>query len=665
MTSKFGGEETWKFFCDRIPAGCSFKANLWLCNRIGHHFDISIDSFLPRIVLPSAFLSKICEEISEGNVNAVQHSFAHTATSAEITCTDLITAKEINEDLGRAFVKPQGHQQAASALQITKDELLSFCEDARRAAGVHQRLKKPQSSLQAILDLECTEPSLFDYVKLAYVFSHSRELLLKVMAIAPNLTFSFRSIKGFPAINNNVLKRVFGRAVNSFETGLLTLDRDHRVVLIDSDDPNASTYPLIGLWVAGLAASRDKKGKTLKDARVMAAIMRFLFSDEIKVRVASGRKESRRSFVLVSFGEATKITPQFFEFELPEKDQTPLNNWMLLEGTCKVKRDRKGKFSPLQIQLTCRQDLTQHIDYSVYKLSQILHSLPLSRPKCRGKENANPCSAKAQLRTKDSLGTSQARTKNYSTAAETRHVPFHSKPLSNAFEEPFLRPEEHSTIDSIYNQNCNVNGYSSIEEPQEDECSNDENEEQLMQVVMENSKSIQMMHQFVMQLTQQLMEIKSSAPQQSNESLPADIQYQFTGVQSKEGNVSFSLDASSIDPKPSYCREEGSKKLECGARSSCDKGSEELYDDDQVKIEEDKGLITISTDLKNKENLVRVEGSDKSIRIPRIIDIDFDNGSELSYHNKKSMEMPQEAMKRGGSSYLNVMLLGSGRAIGR
>eukprot|EP00826_Nyctotherus_ovalis_P051269 TRINITY_DN6398_c0_g1_i1.p2 TRINITY_DN6398_c0_g1~~TRINITY_DN6398_c0_g1_i1.p2 ORF type:complete len:187 (+),score=42.36 TRINITY_DN6398_c0_g1_i1:263-823(+) len=186
-----------------------------------------------------------------------------------------------------------------------------------------------------------------------------------------------------------------------------------------------------------------------------------------------------------------------------------------------------------------------------------------------------------------------------------------------------------------------------------------------MQVVMENSKSIQMMHQFVMQLTQQLMEIKSSAPQQSNESLPADIQYQFTGVQSKEGNVSFSLDASSIDPKPSYCREEGSKKLECGARSSCDKGSEELYDDDQVKIEEDKGLITISTDLKNKENLVRVEGSDKSIRIPRIIDIDFDNGSELSYHNKKSMEMPQEAMKRGGSSYLNVMLLGSGRAIGR
>jgi len=598
--------ETCKFFNERIPVNCSFKPNLWPCHRIGHHFDISIDNFLPRVTLSSAFLSKASEHLSKGNFNAIRHSISHSDIQAEITCTDLTMADKMSEGLGRVFVKTQGYQQEASTLQITKDDLLTYCEDVRTSMTVHQKPNKPQSSLQAILNLESTEPSLFDYLKLAYIFSYSHEFLLKIMAIVPNLTVSLRPIKGFPAINNAVLKRVFSQTGNGFETGLLTLDREHRIVLIDSDDANCKTYPLVGLWITGLNSNGDKKA--LKDARVIAAIMRFLFSDDIKLRIGSGRKESKRSFILVNFVESMKISPQFFEFELPEKDKSSLNNWMLLEGSCEVKRDKRGRFSPVQMQLTCRQDFNQTVNYSVYRLSQILCSLPLSKSKYKGKENTNPFSAKLQMRTKDPLSISQAKTKTHFTNTETRT-------LQPKFPVTFEDLPEHSTIDSMYNlKYCADN--------QEEDYSNDESEEQLMQVVMENSKSIQMMQQFVMQLTQQLMEIKSSVPSE-----PTPLSF----PNNKEGNVSFSIDASSIEPK--YYKEEGQ--------------SDEIDAQNFVEQPEDE---PIHKPLNNpfgqsKEGLVEEsKGNDRSISVPRIVDIDLE-GREV------------KKVKIGGyGSYLNVML---------
>eukprot|EP00826_Nyctotherus_ovalis_P038257 TRINITY_DN3575_c0_g3_i1.p1 TRINITY_DN3575_c0_g3~~TRINITY_DN3575_c0_g3_i1.p1 ORF type:complete len:587 (+),score=106.87 TRINITY_DN3575_c0_g3_i1:894-2654(+) len=160
-----------------------------------------------------------------------------------------------------------------------------------------------------------------------------------------------------------------------FQTGFITLDQERRIVPLHQSDPKVKAYTLVGIWVSGLDTNHDdtefslgkygtkeertrkliekedQKARLLSNRLVMAAMLRFIFSEDITSRMSPCPKPHENnipSYLLVNFSGAL---PQFLEFRLKDRD----NSWLLLESSHNVAREQKGLFRSLGVNLSYRK----------------------------------------------------------------------------------------------------------------------------------------------------------------------------------------------------------------------------------------------------------------------------------------------------------------------
>jgi len=570
----------------------------------------------------------------------------YTDSVPQIICKDLAQTYTDEKGINRSFlsgvatnlfIKQSGTgYSSAGSIQISKSEMISLCESFKRNIVSHRRnteIQPPIDKLKNILDLndedslnsnsneigEIIEPQILDFVKLGYAFSldqTAHKLMTKILAIIPNVAISLRPIKGFAIAGSDLSVKLLGKSStmspdHGFQSGFLTLDIEKRIVPLEASSPHSNMYSLIGIWVSGLpnmseplsdskhqksgdkhekakrvAEKEDQKAKILNNPKVMAALMRFLLSEEIKSRISPREKRGEipaYRFLLINFSGDAKILPQFLEFELVESENksSTKNNWMLLEGACSVNREPKGMFRPVRIKLSCRHDIKNEIEhYCIYRLADILESLQDIRSKHKSKENINPNNrnsnnstnkAKKFTETASTLKTQHRLKSHCFTGSECadksanflrfhqsrpsmctvqdpsseylssdnigsqesteikKSLTFFNKPTVQTEEVPIGQIED-AEFENIIDSTCmhTVNkpftqGYQEynpcamgmdsgekMQSPDYGGMLSPESEAQLMQVIMENSKNIQAMQEFVVQFTKQFLINKST-----------------------------------------------------------------------------------------------------------------------------------------------------------
>jgi len=343
--------------------------------------------------------------------------------------------------------------QTASALQINKAELQTMCENLRSNIVKFKSVKANHKDIEEISKLipnatieeKILEPTLMDFIKLECVLTADQiihKLLCKVLALVPDISICMYPIKGFAVVTTPMSIKLLQKdgvcVANKFQTGFLTLDQERRIVALHASDPQVKVYTLVGIWVSGLpqpngengsadkkkrdsttmskeekqkklAEKEDAKAKMLNSPLVLAAILRFLFSEDIKSRISPKSSKSENSvptYLLVNFvGGAT--LPQFLEFRLKDAEKGANNNWMLLESSHNIARESKNQFKPIKIKISCGLNSLNSDNksenneaFTGYKFSTIISTQSDSRPKSQcqkvrkvsahNEENENP-----------------------------------------------------------------------------------------------------------------------------------------------------------------------------------------------------------------------------------------------------------------------------------
>lgn len=274
-------------------------------------------------------------------------------------------------------------------------------------------------------------PSITDFIKICFIIAADQithKLLYKILAIVPDLTISMYPIKGFAVVSTPMSVKLLhkdqpsgepkrmGRSI--FQTGFLTLDQDGRIVPLHASDPKVKVYSLVGIWVTGVptenitsnlqmqeeeqindshdpkaklkkfAEKQDKKAKVLKHSLVMSAILRFLFSEDIKLRISPLRKQKENPCFLLLHFQGSPNLPQFLEFQVKKTEKTADYFWQLFESADSVPREPKNAFKQVQVKIMSNKESTANYlqkyningikdprTYSIYKLSNIISSL--------------------------------------------------------------------------------------------------------------------------------------------------------------------------------------------------------------------------------------------------------------------------------------------------
>ena len=273
------------------------------------------------------------------------------------------------------------------------------------------------------------------------------------------------------------------------------MDQERRLVVLDCLDVKAKTYPLIGIWVAGLYEHNTRT--TIKNHRVMASILRFLFSEEIKLRISPRTDNEIPTFLLIDFTGAETNMPQFFEFNLTESDQKADNNWLVLENSFST-----STLESININLTFN-----HEDCNIYLLSDLLESLQnssiVTQPKSTKDHPIPRSSHHENTKSYDYPRELQYNIYDYETSTAT----FGNDIILNKDPTKEITEETNACIRNEY-PSCSTNGSGLVNS----DCnfSGSECDVQLMQAVLENNKSIQSMQQCVMELTKQMAGLNSS-----------------------------------------------------------------------------------------------------------------------------------------------------------
>jgi len=564
-------ETTCAYFSKKITFQGTFKSNLWPRHKVGYHYELIMEHFLPYIHLPPTFLSKVYQCLCSGKgYNSVIHEFS----GSEISCRDISNCIMDSSEIGKLFIN--GTLNPSTGLQITKAEMYSLCKELRENIKNHKRL-------QGYLGLN-VEPDISDYIKIAYSFSATNNKLIgKVLAIAPNIHISLEQIKGFSAASNELTMRLLGRDKRGFQSGFTTLDQERRLVVLDPANPKTKMYPLIGIWTTGFFINNEEISK---NSKLMAAILRFLFSEEIKLRVSIRKRESNdHTFLLVNFPGHSSPLPQFFEFKLSDTGTKNENNWMLLESSFNI-----SKFDPIKLKMSFKE---KHGNFNVYKLSHVLPSLeesfidsPLNPNTSHSRKTKHSIHKLEEPEFPDYRGYEEF---NYeaSVCADNcfPHMFLEEGPMHNEVDVSCMKG-----YDGDYPvASCSTSASAVI--ASDTNFSPTDTEAQLMQVVLENNKSIQTMQQYVAELTKQMAELstsfsieKYSSIQQNNSSHSWNSL--IAGDTNSPKRTSFMADESKIEIKSTV-------------------ESDHTYTKDELK--------------ENKPSAN--EEQDKSIQVPKIIDL--------------------------------------------
>ncbi len=366
----------------------------------------------------------------------VQEFAGQSAKDLQISCDEMQSLCEgLKDSVSRHRRAPVNspHEGRELAKYVTARAGRKQHDNLKDALGIEDS----DESVGPTVREKVLEPEIPDFVGVGYAFAAdlvTHKLLCKALAIVPDITVILRPVKGFAVVTTpmsiNLLdkERKEGEK-QEFQTGFLTLDQERRVVPLHGSDPQVGVYTLVGIWVTGLpvpsadsaASSRqetesteckamdkrykirkmaereDRKARVLRDPNVMAAILRFLFSGEIKSRMSPrpkrGQQEVQR-YLLINFVGGSAL-PQFLEFEIKASDKEFNNSWLMLESAYDIAREPRSTFRPIRLKLSYSHESPSSSDYScVYKLAYVLSSLNEDErghnSRKQTKENADP-----------------------------------------------------------------------------------------------------------------------------------------------------------------------------------------------------------------------------------------------------------------------------------
>lgn len=302
---------------------------------------MDIDSFLPTIEFHSSILTKFWNltttKIKDKGL------LAGYVDGQTIKYRDGPPDKKLQRIETKFAIKPQ------SDSQISKDQLQKMCQELKNSLSnfrkskllgkeEHQEISECSSN-NVSLDEKTQNPDIQDFIKLDYIFypdQSTKKLFWKAFAIIPDIKLSLCPIKGFglakiPMTIKLLQKKALCR------TGFLTLDQEKRLIPLHPSDPQVNVFPLVGIWATG-------EGNMQQDPLVYAAMLRFLFSEQIKSRVSPNGQSS----LLLYFPHSQEL-PQFYEFQFSGQN----NSWKLIESLNEVTGENNKK--PIKVAIQCHK----------------------------------------------------------------------------------------------------------------------------------------------------------------------------------------------------------------------------------------------------------------------------------------------------------------------
>lgn len=298
-------------------------------------------------------------------------------------------------------------------IKISKVEMRNLCEDLSKSIRF---FKHPENDLTNSRS-EVIEPTIKDFLKVSIFYSVeelSKKITCKVAAAFPNISLQLYQVNhlNFPSIPivKTLLEKFPSESKIAPETGFLTFDQENRLVPLQSNDQNIAKYPLVGIWTSGIEISLFRKmkhsnkksgeksssgrrkrktqnspqklTKTSANSFALAAIMRFLFSEEIKLRLSPAKNAELR-FLFVEFSRKRKA-PRFLEFHI----KTVPNPWILFLASSSSCLATNALWSPIKYKLTSEKAIaSMQQNCSLYKLYRVISKI--SR-KGQEKENQPP-----------------------------------------------------------------------------------------------------------------------------------------------------------------------------------------------------------------------------------------------------------------------------------
>ncbi|XP_056270000.1 SCL-interrupting locus protein homolog isoform X2 [Pseudoliparis swirei] len=148
--------------------------------------------------------------------------------------------------------------------------------------------------------------------------------VLRWSSVCPSVSVEVQPVRPLPVIPTALLRSLTGvqrgPAPASRQRGFLTMDQTRKLLLLLESDPKASSLPLVGLWLSGVAHASNPQ--------VWAWCVRYLYSSSLQDRVLS----ETRCFLLVLFA-STHRAPQFFQCRGPGPGPAPPLDYQLLTAS--------------------------------------------------------------------------------------------------------------------------------------------------------------------------------------------------------------------------------------------------------------------------------------------------------------------------------------------
>lgn len=374
--------------------------------------------------------SKVCIKWQK-NPNSFQTASALQISKAEMQemCDELKTSitkfkvVKINSEEEAEEISKYVSATATTPARSKKNNNAEDSAEENNSSGKKNR---------KLLEEKVLSPSIKDFFKIGYIIATEQithKLLCKILAIVPDISISMYPIKGFAVVTTPMSIKLLHKDQPSgepkrskrpiFQTGFLTLDQERRIVPFHASDPQARVYSLVGIWVTGIpmientekdlktqletepncnmdehndkkaklkkiAEKQDNKAKMLKHPLVMASILRFLFSEDIKLRMSPRpkQKENENPCYLLLHFQGSLSLPQFLEFQLKSPEKGAINCWQLLESAYSIDREPKNAFKPIKTKLTCNKDkIEDPSTSSIYKLAYVISVLQENKVK--------------------------------------------------------------------------------------------------------------------------------------------------------------------------------------------------------------------------------------------------------------------------------------------
>ncbi|KAM4739684.1 SCL-interrupting locus protein homolog isoform 2-T2 [Anableps anableps] len=199
----------------------------------------------------------------------------------------------------------------------------------------------PGAAVQSEAELHCCFKALQQFVGSRQTLDLSQLLKVRVhvlccqqpdaaafslswSAVCPAVEVDVQPVRPVPIIPTALLRSLtsVGRPAPHAgrQRGFLTMDQSRKLVLLLESDPKASSLPLVGLWLSGVAH--------IHNPQVWAWNLRFLFGSALQDRVLS----ETGCFLLVVFG-STHRAPQFFQCRQPRPGSGPQLDFQLLTAS--------------------------------------------------------------------------------------------------------------------------------------------------------------------------------------------------------------------------------------------------------------------------------------------------------------------------------------------